>query len=139
MVKGSVQTTANPEGLLIHDEAQNLICLDLKHDEFEQLLHKDEAHWAENLLMIKKTGWQNPGADESVAREGSGRTQRNDEQVYGRVAEVINLALYQMEVDDFEVAMEALSYCILHIAKMNAVSQEEFASIFESMLIKEDF
>jgi len=27
-----------------------------------------------------------------------------------------------MEVDDFEVAMEALSYCILHIAKMNAVS-----------------
>jgi len=22
--------------------------------EFEQLLHKDEAHWAENLLMIKR-------------------------------------------------------------------------------------
>ena len=54
MVKGSVQTTAKPEGLLTHDVAQYLICLDLKKMEFEQLLHKDEAHWEENLLMVKR-------------------------------------------------------------------------------------
>ena len=35
--------------------------------------------------------------------------------------------------------MEALSYCVLHVAKMNAVTEEQFGAIFETMLIKEDF
>ena len=54
MVKGSVQTTANPEGLLTRNEAEYLMCLNLKHVEFEQLLQKDEAHWAQNLLIVKR-------------------------------------------------------------------------------------
>ena len=46
--------------------------------------------------------------------------------VEGRISEVINVASYQLEDDDFEVAMEALSYCILHIAKVNAMTPEAF-------------
>ena len=35
--------------------------------------------------------------------------------------------------------MEALSYCILHIAKINAIDPEAFTSVYESMKIREDF
>ena len=42
--------------------------------------------------------------------------------VEGRIAELIDCASYELEADDYEVAMEALSYCILHIAKMNRVT-----------------
>ena len=59
--------------------------------------------------------------------------------VEGRISEVINVSGYGLEDDDFEVAMEALSYCILHIAKVNAATPEAFQSIFETMLLKEDF
>ena len=59
--------------------------------------------------------------------------------VEGRISEVINVASYQLEDDDFEVAMEALSYCILHIAKVNAMTPEAFQAIFETMMLKEDF
>ena len=59
--------------------------------------------------------------------------------VEGRITEVIDCARYELEADDFEVAMEALSYCILHIAKMNAVAPAHFALVWESMLIKNDF
>ena len=41
--------------------------------------------------------------------------------VEGRIAEIINCAQYDFEAEDLEVSMEALSYCLLHIAKMNAV------------------
>ena len=51
----------------------------------------------------------------------------------GRVAEVINCAQYEREPEDFEVAMEALSYCILHIAKTDASSPEAFAAVYETM------
>ena len=59
--------------------------------------------------------------------------------VEGRIAELIDCASYELEADDFEVAMEALSYCILHIAKMNAVTEEAFQGIFETTTIREDF
>ena len=59
--------------------------------------------------------------------------------VEGRISEVIQVASYDLEDDDFEVAMEALSYCILHIANVNATTPETFASIFETMALKEDF
>ena len=59
--------------------------------------------------------------------------------VEGRIAELIDCAQYELEADDFEVAMEALSYCILHIAKMNAISEEAFQAIFETTNLKEDF
>ena len=59
--------------------------------------------------------------------------------VEGRISEAIECARYDLEADDFEVAMEALSYCILHIAKMNAIAPEPFSIIWESMLIKQDF
>ena len=59
--------------------------------------------------------------------------------VEGRITEAIDCARYELEADDFEVAMEALSYCILHIAKVNAVSPESFAVVWETMLIKNDF
>jgi len=59
--------------------------------------------------------------------------------VEGRIAEVINCQQYDMEPDEFEVAMEALSYCILHIAKMNAVTPEAFQAIYETMQMREDF
>ena len=35
--------------------------------------------------------------------------------------------------------MEALSYCILHISKINAVTEEAFAAVFLTMTIREDF
>ena len=35
--------------------------------------------------------------------------------------------------------MEGLSYCILHIAKVNVQTQEQFEGIFESMQLREDF
>ena len=35
--------------------------------------------------------------------------------------------------------MEALSYCILHIAKINATTPEQFEAVFESMQLREDF
>ena len=54
IVKGNVKNEANPEGLLTRDEAKYLMCLELKHVEFEQLFKQDEAHWAENLLMVRK-------------------------------------------------------------------------------------
>ena len=57
----------------------------------------------------------------------------------GRIAELINCAQYELEADDFEIAMEALSYCILHIAKMNAISEEAFQAIFETTSLREDF
>ena len=57
----------------------------------------------------------------------------------GRIGELINCSQYGLEAEDFEVAMEALSYCILHIAKMNSVEAEAFASVFESMMLKEEF
>ena len=59
--------------------------------------------------------------------------------VEGRIAELIDCASYELEVEDYEVAMEALSYCILHIAKMNAVSEEAFQVIFETTTIRADF
>ena len=59
--------------------------------------------------------------------------------VEGRIGELIDCQQYGLEVDDFEVAMEALSYCVLHIAKVNAVSPEAFAGIFETTLIKAEF
>ena len=59
--------------------------------------------------------------------------------VEGRISEVINVASYELEDDDFEVAMEALSYCILHIAKLNVITPEAFESIYESMQVKADF
>mmetsp|Transcript_19445 Transcript_19445/g.23991 ORF Transcript_19445/g.23991 Transcript_19445/m.23991 type:complete len:82 (+) Transcript_19445:223-468(+) len=34
--------------------------------------------------------------------------------------------------------MEALSYCILHIAKINAVTPEAFQAVFESMQLKQE-
>ena len=59
--------------------------------------------------------------------------------VEGRITEVVNVSAYGLEADDFEVAMEALSYCILHIAKMNAITEEAFALIFETTTIRADF
>ena len=35
--------------------------------------------------------------------------------------------------------MEALSYCVLHIAKVNATTPEEFEAIFEQMTMKAEF
>ena len=57
----------------------------------------------------------------------------------GRIAEVINMQRYEAEPEDFEVAMEALSYCILHVAKINAITEEAFQAVYETMLIKEEF
>ena len=54
IVKGNVKNEANPEGLLTRDEAKYLMCLELKHVELEQLFKQDEAHWAENLLMVRR-------------------------------------------------------------------------------------
>ena len=59
--------------------------------------------------------------------------------VEGSLAQVINCAQYDFECEDLEVSMEALSYCILHIAKMNAITQESFEAIYETMLLKGEF
>ena len=56
------------------------------------------------------------------------------------MGEVINCAQYGLEAEDFELAMEALSYSILHIAKMNAcATPEAFQVTFEKTTIKPDF
>ena len=54
----------------------------------------------------------------------------------GRIAELVNVAQYGLDAEDFEVAMEALSYCILHAAKINAITAEAFQEVFDSMQMK---
>ena len=53
---------------------------------------------------------------------------------------MIDVGVYDgLEAEDFEVAMEALSYCVLHIAKVNVATMEQFIVIFETMTLKEEF
>ena len=55
MVKENVQNEANSEGVLTQGEAKYLMCLDLKYMVFVNASTRlDEAHWAENLLMIRR-------------------------------------------------------------------------------------
>ena len=52
-VRGKIQANTlsehNPHGLLSGNQNDYLKCLEMKHRDFEQLLKKDEARWAENL------------------------------------------------------------------------------------------
>ena len=54
MVQGNVRCEANPDGLLTRKEGEYLACLELQHVKLEELMRKDEAHWAENLEMVKR-------------------------------------------------------------------------------------
>ena len=54
----------------------------------------------------------------------------------GSIEGVIRCQAYNSDAEEFELAMEALSYCILHVAKMNAVTEEAFEAAFESMALK---
>ena len=47
-IKENILNSNNPDGLLIQEETAYLNCLELQHEEFERLLKKDEAHWAEH-------------------------------------------------------------------------------------------
>ena len=55
------------------------------------------------------------------------------------LAEQFDLAQYQLEPEDIEAAMEALSYLILHIAKTNAVDNESFDAVFETTALDMKF
>ena len=54
MVKGSVLGKENPKGVLTKSEQEYIACLEMQHVRFESLMRQDEAHWAENLEMVKK-------------------------------------------------------------------------------------
>ena len=54
IVKGSVRGKENPKGVLTKSEQEYIACLEMQHVRFESLMRQDEAHWAENLEMVKK-------------------------------------------------------------------------------------
>ena len=41
--------------------------------------------------------------------------------------------------EDFEVALDALAYLILHLAKCNAVTEEQFEAIYDTSALKPEF
>ena len=53
-VKANIKNDANKDGLLINDEEQYLQCLKVGHRDFEELLQKDDAHWAWNIDDAQK-------------------------------------------------------------------------------------
>ena len=53
-ITGNVQSDENPTGLLMKGEAEYLKCLEINSKRLEELMRQDEAHWAENLDMIKR-------------------------------------------------------------------------------------
>ena len=57
----------------------------------------------------------------------------------GHLSELIDLKMYNIEAEDLEVAMEGLSYLILHFAKNNAVDQESFDLIYETCGLNDKF
>ena len=46
IVKENTLTLQNEDGVLTSDEAEYLKCIEVQHVKLEQLLRKDEAHWA---------------------------------------------------------------------------------------------
>ena len=42
-------------------------------------------------------------------------------------------------VEDYEVALDALAYLILHLAKCNAVTEEQFDAVFDTSGLKTSF
>ena len=53
-IKENIKSEANVDGLLIGEEEQYLECLKLGHRDFEELMQKDDAHWAWNIEDAKK-------------------------------------------------------------------------------------
>ena len=53
--------------------------------------------------------------------------------------EHFDLQTYELEPEDVEAAMEALSYLILHVAKTNAVDNESFDAVFETSALDMKF
>ena len=51
--KGNVYGKDNPHGLLTRDANLYLGCLTIQHENLEKLYREDEAHWTENLEMVK--------------------------------------------------------------------------------------
>ena len=54
-------------------------------------------------------------------------------------AEMVDLKRYELEEEDLQIACEALTYLILHLAKMDVQDEITFEAIFESSGLKVDF
>ena len=52
LIKGNIQSTANPKGTFTGEEQEYLDCLQLSHVKFEDLMRRDGAHWEENFVMV---------------------------------------------------------------------------------------
>ena len=54
IIKENVQSDENLSGVLTREETLYLECIEIKHVQLENLMRQDEAHWAENLEIIKR-------------------------------------------------------------------------------------
>ena len=50
-VKSNMRTKENPNGVLTRKESDYFECLEIKHEQFTNLLSQDEAHWGKNLEL----------------------------------------------------------------------------------------
>ena len=54
VIRANVFNKKNQDGLLTSGEASYLKCLQMQHVQLEEILRKDEAHWAQNQENSKK-------------------------------------------------------------------------------------
>lgn len=53
-VKDNCRTEQNPDGVLTGRAQDYTDCLELRGQDFEQMLEQDRAHWAESLEVARK-------------------------------------------------------------------------------------
>ena len=53
-IRSNVFSKENPHGLLTRREKKYLKCLELDYQGLDDLMRQDEAHWAENLEIVKR-------------------------------------------------------------------------------------
>ena len=52
--RGNIRNTGNAKGVFTSKEQEYIDCLLFGHVKLEDLMRKDEAHWEENLVMVKR-------------------------------------------------------------------------------------
>ena len=66
----NMQSEGNPLGLLRGKQEQYLACLDVKKEELDALLKRDETHWSLNLEQARKrAGEANTQISALIARQ----------------------------------------------------------------------
>ena len=50
----NIRNQENLNGLLVQDEPEYFKCLEMKHEQFNNLLQRDQDHWITNIDLSKK-------------------------------------------------------------------------------------